>query len=182
MIRNYLLSFLAMEYMGWMMLPTIAIFILIFLFLKAPTNLMRILVGVIAVALAFILVKYNIDKFNLKKKIRSLEDFEDYDTAVLLGRTFFTEKRMLHYQKRSFETYDYSQIQEVRKDNDTKKDGIVIVVEGKQLQVPTGSLSQSNRTATFLHTKNPNVVLHELSLEGNGTLHNIDKMEGKLEL
>ena len=60
MIKNYLLSYLAMAYMPLMTVFTILIFVSIFTLMNVSAVLMKVVIGILALCLAFILIKYMI--------------------------------------------------------------------------------------------------------------------------
>ena len=62
MIKNYLLSYLAMAYMPLMTIFTILIFVSIFTLMNVSAVLMKVVIGILALCLAVILIKYNIEK------------------------------------------------------------------------------------------------------------------------
>ena len=91
MIKNYLLSYLAMAYMPLMTVFTILIFVSIFTLMNVSAVLMKVVIGILALCLAVILIKYNIEKEKIKKYIRTLKNADEYNDAVMLGECFFLE-------------------------------------------------------------------------------------------
>ena len=77
MIKNYLLSYLAMAYMPLMTVFTILIFVSIFTLMNVSAVLMKVVIGILALCLAVILIKYNIEKEKIKKYIRTLKNADE---------------------------------------------------------------------------------------------------------
>ena len=77
MIKNYLLSYLAMAYMPLMTIFTILIFVSIFTLMNVSAVLMKVVIGILALCLAVVLIKYNIEKEKIKKYIRALKNSDE---------------------------------------------------------------------------------------------------------
>ncbi len=173
MFKNYLLSLLAMAYMPLMTILTVLIFVSIFVLSNVSAIVLKSVIGVLAICLAAVLLKYNFEKESIKKFIRKLENAEEYNDAVMLGSCFFVEERMIVYKKGKCKEYTYDALSQMKKLND-KKNHAEISIGDEVYRVPLASDKQGDKLASFLKRKNPSIQLdgfNELSLN---QLHDID--------
>ena len=173
MIKNYLLSYLAMAYMPLMTIFTILIFVSIFTLMNVSAVLMKVVIGILALCLAVVLIKYNIEKEKIKKYIRALKYADEYNDAVMLGECFFLEDRMLAYKKAKCKEYKYDELQSLTLAND-KKWKAVLTFEDNTYTVPLASEKQGDKLASFLKRKNNSIKLDGFNEIALNQLHDID--------
>lgn len=173
MIKNYLLSYLAMAYMPLMTVFTILIFVSIFTLMNVSAVLMKVVIGILALCLAVILIKYNIEKEKIKKYIRTLKNADEYNDAVMLGECFFLEDRMLAYKKAKCKEYTYDELQSFTLANDKKRKA-VLTFEDNTYTVPLASEKQGDKLASFLKRKNNSIKLDGFNEIALNQLHDID--------
>ena len=178
MLKNYILSFLSIELSKLLVIPTIAIFILIFIYPKNPLPILKIVLIVLAIWLGGVMAYNYYKKYELKKKLRNLKNADEYDTAVMLGKNFLAEDRMLVYQNKDIFEESYDAITRIYKE-DGKKGNVNLrcVLKDKEVIIPTGSLLQAQRTVAFLKRKNNSLVLENIEPSGDGKLHTIDQIK-----
>lgn len=174
MLKNYLFSFLAMAYMPIMSLLTTIIFIVIFIFMDYPPVFFKTIVGILALALLIVLIKYNLDKASIKKQVRAIPNKEEYDDAVMLGKTLFCEDRFLVYTKGKCKEYSYSDVIKLTH-LDSKKEKGNLVLKDREVQLPFASKEQGNKFSSFLKRKNPSIVLEGFNETNLNKLHDIDR-------
>lgn len=178
MIKKYLLSFLSIDYYAVLMVPTILLFVIMFIYTKTQTEVLRYLIIAIAFFLLAVLVFYNLQKYRIRKRLKSVEDVDAYDNGVFLGRNFLLENRMLAYQQKQVDEYFYKTLKQVTYQVGKKgQDLLVCTFENGMVIIPTGSRAQAERTCAFLKAQNDAVVFEGITPNGSGTLHSIDRTE-----
>ncbi len=173
MFKNYLLSLLAMAYMPLMTILTVLIFVNIFVLSNVSAIAMKSVIGVLAICLAAVLLKYNFEKESIKKFIRHLENADEYNDAVMLGSCFFVEDRMVTYKKGKCKEYTYDVITCMKKLND-KKNHAEITIDHEVYRIPLASDKQGDKLASFLKRKNPSIQLDGFNEISLNQLHDID--------
>lgn len=174
MIKNYLLSILAMTYMPLMTVLTILIFVSIFVLSNVSAVVMKVVIGILAICLAAVLIKYNIEKETIKKFVRNLKNVDEYNDSVMLGNCFFIEDNMLAYDKGKCKEYSYNSLKSIKLVNDKKRKAELKIDEDIYL-VPLASEKQGDKLASFLKRKNPSIQLDGFNEISLNSLHDIDQ-------
>lgn len=173
MFKNYLLSLLAMAYMPLMTILTVLIFVSIFVLSNVSRVAMKSVIGVLAICLAAVLLKYNFEKESIKKFIRKLDKADEYNDAVMLGSCFFVEDRMVTYKKGKCKENTYDVVSCMKKLND-KKNHAEITIDNEVYRIPLASDKQGDKLASFLKRKNPSIQLDGFNEISLNKLHDID--------
>ncbi len=173
MFKNYLLSLLAMAYMPLMTILTVLIFVSIFVLSNVSRVAMKSVIGVLAICLAAVLLKYNFEKESIKKFIRKLDKADEYNDAVMLGSCFFVEDRMVTYKKGKCKENTYDVVSCMKKLND-KKNHAEITIDNEVYRIPLSSDKQGDKLASFLKRKNPSIQLDGFNEILLNQLHDID--------
>lgn len=173
MIKNYILSLLAMAYMPLMTIFTVLIFVSIFVLSNISAVIMKTVIGILAIVLAIVLFKYNIEKERIKKFIRQLNHAEEYDNCVMLGSLFLVEDRMIVYKKGQCKEYSYTDVTSVKLLHDKKKKAALTIC-GEEYAVPLASDKQGDKLASFLKRKNPSIQIDGFNEISLNQLHDID--------
>ena len=178
MLKNFLLSFLSLDIYKYLVLPTGVIFVVVILYVKNPTPLLRTILIVMTIILACALIYYYFKKFQMRKKIRTIENPSEYNTAVMLGHNFLLDDRMLVYQNRDIFEEKYENLVSVDKEVG-KKDTINLRChfQNHECVIPTGSELQAQRTVAFFQKQNSQVTLNGIEPTGDGLLHTIDQVK-----
>ena len=113
MLKNYVLSFLAMTFYPFLLVPSLVSFALVLLMLGKFSLPVKPIAAVLVVIIAAMLIYYNAMKIKLRHQCAKVKDVKEYDDAVMLGFNFLCENRMIAYAKRSIKEYDYKDLTSV---------------------------------------------------------------------
>lgn len=178
MLKNYVLSFLAMKFYPMLLAPSLMSFALVLVSLITHTRSLKPVAAVLAVLLALVLVYYNLLKMKLSRKCRKVENAREYDDAVMLGFNFLCEERMIAYENRDIKEFYYKDLIKITAGMDKKgMPTLELQYPEYKAVLPTGSQGQAERTAAFLCCKAPSALLEGIEAKGNGRLHSIDNTE-----
>lgn len=171
MVKKFYYGLVSLKYVYFMFGIPLVIFGIAFMETKTRNPSLKIGMGICAVVLAIVLVFYYRDKFRIGKKIKSVDNINEYLKGGMVDRTYILEERMLACADLNVEEVKTTGIQKLEKTENKKgKPYLKLTYSDKVVMMSAISEDEALRFAAFIQRKNPTVQLVNIETKGTGTL------------
>ncbi len=175
MVKSYLHAFISMQYVLFLPVPAVLIFILAAVFFKTEIPLLRYLIFILAGIQAVLLVCFYYERASVSRRLRKIDNAREYEGSYIIGQAFLLEDRMLIYDRHRIMEFRYEDLRSLTC-SPGKRDcwNVEFRSDTQQARDETSSLKQAQRLTAFLIMKNPDITVTGLVPEGDGILSHIE--------
>ncbi len=180
MVRSYLHAFISMQYVSFLPLPAVLIFILAIIYFKTGIPALRYGVMFLALVQAGLLACFYYERSTIGNKLRQFQNVKEYEGSYIIGQAFMLEDRMLVYDRHKILEFYYRDLKALEC-SPGKRDcwNVTFISDRAAARDETSSLKQAQRLAAFLVGKNPALTVSGLTPEGDGILSHIESGKGE---
>ena len=180
MVKSYLHAFISMQYVRFLPLPAMLIFVLAIVYFKTGIPALRYGVMFLALIQAGLLACFYYERSTIGQKLRGFQNVKEYEGSYIIGQAFLLEDRMLVYDRHKILEFYYNDLKSLEC-VPGKRDcwNVRFITDSQSALDETSSLKQAQRLAAFLVKKNPQISVSGLTPEGDGILSHIES--GKKE-
>lgn len=170
MPKKFYQSLISVHYSLYLTTLPIIIFVIAFLQTRNHNPMYRYIMMVVAAILAIVLGIYYKKKFDMSKKMKTIDNLKEYDRGGMLERSFILEDRMLVGYKFIVEEHPTNTIKKASYQRTGRLGVLDIESEEGNYKVSVLGEEEAQRFCAFLKRKNPDIVLENIEPKGNGTL------------
>lgn len=171
MVKKFYYGLVSLKYVYFMFGIPLVIFGIAFMETKTHNPSLKIGMGFCAAVLAVVLIFYYRDKFRIGKKIKSVDNVNEYLKGGMVDRTYILEERMLACADLNVEEVRTTGVQKLEKTEVKKgKPYLKLTYSDKEVMISAISEEEAQRFAAFIQRKNPAVQLVNIEIKGTGTL------------
>lgn len=170
MVKKFYYGLVSLKYVYFMFGIPLVIFGIAFMETKTHNPSLKIGMGICAVLLAVVLVFYYRDKFRIGKKIKSVDNVNEYLKGGMVDRTYILEERMLACSDLNLEEVKTTGVLKLEQTEKKGKPYLKLTYSDNEVMMSAISEEEAERFAAFIQRKNPTVQLINIETKGTGTL------------